>query len=108
MVSSDWLPIIEHILRGSPDSSVGFLVLDYPGYGSNAGAPSSPLALRCTEAGVEAALRSLRAGESNSASALPSLAFFGHSLGAAAAAQAAAALARRPPPWLGSTAVRRL
>lgn len=119
MVATDWLTFVEALIRarGAAVGATGgtarqqlpaFLLLDYPGYGANEGQPCAGLALRASEAGVQAALEALRGGADASAPetaavSCQALAYLGHSLGAAAAAQLAARLAAKRPSWLGST-----
>jgi pimeloyl-ACP methyl ester carboxylesterase len=72
----DWMTI----LRGYPDNGDAFLLIDYPGYGKNAGYAT----IDSTQAGADAALRALterlRVPEEQLA-----LCTMGHSLGAAVA-----------------------
>jgi len=68
-----------------PAEHVGFLFVDYPGYGANAGQPNPESLLAAAEAAVAAAAQA----EGVSADKLR-VAVFGHSLGCAAALQYAA------------------
>ena len=74
----DWTTI----LRGYPENGDGFLLIDYPGYGRNAGYAS----VDSTETTAHAALKAL-AQRLDTAEDRLSLCVLGHSLGAAAALQ---------------------
>lgn len=106
MVSTDWLGLIEEMLRTAPARSGNmalplFLLLDYPGYGQNQGSPCPGLALRSAMRGVQAALTNLRSNADGHTSEPVAIAFLGHSLGCAGVAQLAAALVTQKPKWLG-------
>lgn len=79
----DW----KDFVSGFPDAHTGFLLIDYPGYGRCAGAPS-PATI---QAGADAAFAALAAHLALPAADLARRsAVLGHSLGAAAACQFAA------------------
>lgn len=92
MVATDWLEFCESMLatllaQDGQDRRPAFLLIDYPGYGHNDGAPSPRSVLAAQLAGLRAALPRLAAAPGK-------LHLLGHSLGAAAAAQLAAGLRR--------------
>ncbi|CAJ1365819.1 unnamed protein product [Effrenium voratum] len=94
MLSNDWLPFcdkaLSHLADQSPDrAKTAFLLVDYPGYGRNAGEPSPESVLSGTTLALEAALRRL--------AKRVRVQLLGHSLGAAAAAQLAAQWELRLP-----------
>ncbi|CAK0910263.1 unnamed protein product [Prorocentrum cordatum] len=85
MLATDWLSILDGVLRQIPPIGIGFLLVDYPGrYGLNAGRPSPGAALAASQAAVAAALAALQEA--------PRVCLLGHSLGCAASAQLAASL----------------
>ena len=73
-----------------PDPHAGFLLLDYPGYGSNPGTPSPDSILNASAAALDSLMHTAAAD----GAILDRIFFLGHSLGAAAALQLAV---RRPP-----------
>jgi len=87
MVGTDWFEFCWMLLSRLPRSGPqpAFLLVDYPGYGANAGEPSPGGALAASIAACHAALPCLPAPPAE-------LHILGHSLGAAAAAQLAARL----------------
>jgi uncharacterized protein len=70
-----------------PDSSTGFFLFDYPGYGQCEGSPSPEAILEATKAGIEALAHTLDCPVDTLHARMSIL---GHSLGAAAALQYAA------------------
>lgn len=91
MLALDWLGHLNAILSGIPPRSMGFLLIDYPGYGWNGARPSPGATLAAAQAALKAALAELKTE--------PQVNLLGHSLGCAAVAQFAADMSRngRPP-----------
>jgi len=90
MVGADWFDFILVVLSMIPGGSTdrpAFLLMDYPGYGANAGTPSVGSILLGQLQGLQAALPRLRTFPGK-------LHLLGHSIGAAAASQLAANLQR--------------
>ncbi|CAE8605413.1 unnamed protein product [Polarella glacialis] len=91
MLATDWLPFCTRLLtaRGASPKlpGVAFLLVDYPGYGSNLGEPTPGSILKGSCEAIRAALRQIKGSTVGS----PEIHLLGHSLGAAAAAQLAAA-----------------
>jgi len=86
MLARDWLAFLDKVLTHMgehqvPRTNTAFLLVDYPGYGRNAGAPSPESVLKSSHLALEAALQQLPEVR---------VQLLGHSLGAAAAAQLAA------------------
>jgi pimeloyl-ACP methyl ester carboxylesterase len=71
----DWTPIVS----GDPDKSAGFLLIDYPGYGRNAGYATMDSTRVTADAALDALLNRLGINENDI-----ELCVLGHSLGAAA------------------------
>jgi pimeloyl-ACP methyl ester carboxylesterase len=76
----DWLPYLEQDVR--PHTTNAFLLVDYPGYGSNAGRPSEPSIQRTVDAVLDALAQH---HDWTSASVRRDIRVLGFSLGAAAA-----------------------
>lgn len=95
MVARDWLDVLSQV--GELPRGVAFVLVDYPGYGSNAGAPmtmsikrTSELALREAERALEAVEDSDESGDvDRSSRKRPLLGAIGHSIGCAAALELA-------------------
>eukprot|EP00811_Abedinium_folium_P007303 NODE_16737_length_980_cov_2.919109.p1 GENE.NODE_16737_length_980_cov_2.919109~~NODE_16737_length_980_cov_2.919109.p1 ORF type:complete len:234 (+),score=73.50 NODE_16737_length_980_cov_2.919109:47-703(+) len=88
MVAMDWFSVVWSLLPGFPVGSSNrpaFLLIDYPGYGTNEGYPPSPSSVLAAQRAV------LKAAVPLLAAPPLQLNLLGHSLGAAAAAQFAAA-----------------
>ncbi len=81
MTALDWLGVL------TPDEGRGFLLIDYPGYGNNAGSCTPSRILRASEGAVAALAQRLTTTPEVLG---PRLNLLGHSLGAAAALQYAA------------------
>jgi len=85
MVGTDWLHFCYQLLSDLPQDSAqpAFLLIDYPGYGANAGAPTPQKVFVASVAAVRSSLKYFREPPVQ-------LHLLGHSLGAAAAARLAA------------------
>eukprot|EP00927_Polykrikos_kofoidii_P024869 TRINITY_DN22497_c0_g1_i1.p1 TRINITY_DN22497_c0_g1~~TRINITY_DN22497_c0_g1_i1.p1 ORF type:complete len:629 (-),score=86.01 TRINITY_DN22497_c0_g1_i1:88-1950(-) len=99
MLATDWFYFLAGLLRlGGPTGlSAAFLLVDYPGYGWNAGRPGPAAVLESSRNALRAGLARLAAVASDdgaNASPPPEVHLFGHSLGAAAASQLALKLAQ--------------
>ncbi|CAL1171764.1 unnamed protein product [Cladocopium goreaui] len=81
MLARDWLMFCDKVLTHTSRTTNAFLLVDYPGYGRNAGEPSPASVLKSSHLALEATLEKLPTVQ---------VQLLGHSLGAAAAAQLAA------------------
>eukprot|EP00747_Dinoflagellata_sp_TGD_P169268 gnl/TRDRNA2_/TRDRNA2_197830_c0_seq1.p1 gnl/TRDRNA2_/TRDRNA2_197830_c0~~gnl/TRDRNA2_/TRDRNA2_197830_c0_seq1.p1 ORF type:complete len:327 (-),score=39.56 gnl/TRDRNA2_/TRDRNA2_197830_c0_seq1:71-1051(-) len=95
MLSPDWFRFLQRLilLPRSPASRVAFLLLDYPGYGVNQGAPSPRSVLQASLEALRATLEHL-AALTETREPPTEVNLLGHSIGAAAAAQLAAHLSK--------------
>lgn len=90
MLALDWLPLCAELdARGAQRHS--FLLLDYPGYGDCAGAPS-PASIRASALGALAALTAQELEQTPRAGGARRVNLLGCSLGSAAALETAVAL----------------
>jgi len=101
-LGADWLPFVTQFANEHNDRAVDFLLVDYPGYGGNAGSPCPDSVLRAMKAAVNAlALQHHGSAElfssGHNRAVYSEMNLLGHSLGAAAILRFASAQAGTVP-----------
>jgi pimeloyl-ACP methyl ester carboxylesterase len=90
MLATDWLAHLDRMLLAIPPLGIGFLLIDYPGYGFNDGGPAPIAALKASKEALTVALAQF--------DVKPQVNLLGHSLGCAAMSQLAVELSRSGSP----------